>query len=185
MTGLDEFLEVFGNITLSGAMQILLAFVFLYMIYKKLKKYLDEKNDKMIKEHEANLERDKQLQEALASIREYPKWHQQSIDIREKMDSQIKELRDSQKETLEKLNHMEECQQKLELNKLRDRLLQSYRYYTDKSKNPDGVWTKMEAEAFWGVFGEYEDRGGNGYMHSVVQPAMNLLHVVDVLPSSE
>lgn len=182
---MDEFLEVFGSITLSGAMQILLAFVFLYMVYKKIKKYLDEKNSKMIEEYEANKERDKHLQEALTSIREYPKWHQQSIDIRERMDLQIKELRDSQRETLDKLNDMEERQQKLELNKLRDRLLQSYRYYTDKNRNPDGAWTKMEAEAFWGMFGEYEERGGNGYMHSVVQPAMNLLHIVDVPPPSE
>lgn len=35
----------------------------------------------------------------------------------------------------------------------------------------------MEAEAFWELFKEYEDRGGNGYVHSVVQPAMNELTV--------
>ena len=38
----------------------------------------------------------------------------------------------------------------------------------------------MEAEAFWELFGEYEDRGGNSYMHSVVQPAMNKLTVLEM-----
>lgn len=81
---MDEFLEVFGSITLSGAMQILLAFVFLYMVYKKIKKYLDEKNSKMIEEYEANKERDKHLQEALTSIREYQNGTSRaSISVRE------------------------------------------------------------------------------------------------------
>lgn len=35
----------------------------------------------------------------------------------------------------------------------------------------------MEAEAFWGLFRDYEEAGGNGYMHSVVQPAMTELIV--------
>lgn len=38
----------------------------------------------------------------------------------------------------------------------------------------------MEAEAFWATFRDYESLGGNGYIHSVVQPAMNLLQVVEV-----
>ena len=59
-------------------------------------------------------------------------------------------------------------------------LLQSYRYYTDKERNPLGAWTSMEAEAFWVLFKEYEDAGGNGYIHTVVQPAMNLLKVIDI-----
>ena len=38
----------------------------------------------------------------------------------------------------------------------------------------------MEAEAFWELFKEYEDAGGDGYIHTVVQPAMNLLKVIDI-----
>ena len=38
----------------------------------------------------------------------------------------------------------------------------------------------MEAEAFWELFKEHEDAGGDGYIHTVVQPAMNLLKVIDI-----
>ena len=37
----------------------------------------------------------------------------------------------------------------------------------------------MEAEAFRELFGDYERAGGDGYMHSVVQPAMNRLRIDD------
>ena len=37
----------------------------------------------------------------------------------------------------------------------------------------------MESEAFWELFREYEDAGGNGYMHTEVLPAMELLTVVE------
>ena len=42
------------------------------------------------------------------------------------------------------------------------------------------AWNRMEAEAFWELFKEYEDAGGDGYIHTVVQPAMNLLKVIDI-----
>ena len=35
----------------------------------------------------------------------------------------------------------------------------------------------MEAEAVWGLFRDYEEAGGDGYMHTVVQPAMEKLRI--------
>lgn len=37
----------------------------------------------------------------------------------------------------------------------------------------------MEAEAFWELFRDYEDLGGDGYMHTEVQPAMERLVVTE------
>lgn len=79
-----------------------------------------------------------------------------------------------------RLETMEETNKRRECNKLRDRLLQSYRYYTNINTNPSQAWSSMEAEAFWGLFRDYEEAGGNGYMHSVVQPAMAALRVHDL-----
>ena len=76
-----------------------------------------------------------------------------------------------------RLDSVEETNKRRECNKLRDRLLQNYRYYTNEATNPSKSWTQMEAEAFWGLFRDYEDAGGNGYMHSVVQPAMEELFI--------
>ena len=67
-----------------------------------------------------------------------------------------------------------------ELNKLRDRLLQGWRYYTSDKNPHKGAWTRMEAESYWALFGDYEDLGGDGYMHTVVQPEMNKLDVTDM-----
>ena len=36
----------------------------------------------------------------------------------------------------------------------------------------------MEADVFWATFADYENLGGNGFMHSDVQPAMNALEIV-------
>ena len=38
----------------------------------------------------------------------------------------------------------------------------------------------MDSEAFWELFREYEEAGGNGYMHTVVQPEMARLTIIDV-----
>ena len=92
----------------------------------------------------------------------------------------IEELKRSQDANTERLKIMEESQKKLERNKLRDRILQSYRYFTDKDRNPAQTWNRMEAEAFWELIGEYEKRDGDGYVHTVVIPAMNLLTVVEM-----
>ena len=40
------------------------------------------------------------------------------------------------------------------------------------------AWSQMEANAFWELFEEYEAVGGNGFMHSEVQPAMVKLLVI-------
>ena len=77
------------------------------------------------------------------------------------------------------LKDMQEKNERRERNKLRDKLLQNYRYYTDKDKNSSQTWTRMESEAFWELFRDYEDMNGDGYMHTVVQPAMNLLKIID------
>ena len=113
-------------------------------------------------------------------MRKYPEYRQQSIKIQEKLESEIQELRKAQDEHTCRLLQMEENSQRRERNKLRDRLLQNYRYYTSKEHNPCQEWTRMESETFWECFADYENMNGNGYMHSVVQPEMNLLGIIEM-----
>lgn len=173
MKGLDEFLTLFGSITIADVVIIILAFVFLYSVYKRVRDYL-------IHKHETEKEKDAQLKEALESVRKYPEYRQQSIQIQNLLENEIQELRVMQEETTKRLIRIEEQNQKRECNKLRDMLLQNYRYYTNKEQNPSQTWTKMEAEAFWELFHDYEDMGGDGYMHTVVQPEMERLTVVEI-----
>lgn len=81
MTGLDQFLDLFGNITVLNLVQFILAVVFIVIIFKKIKDYLDDKQERMIQEYEKNKERDRKLQIALDAIDQYPKYRQQSIEI--------------------------------------------------------------------------------------------------------
>ena len=173
MKGLDEFLSVFGHLTVLDVVTFIIAIGFIVAIYRKVKTFL-------ITKHEAQKEKDEQLAEALAAVRKYPEYRQQSIEIQKALQAEIQELRTMQVEERERLIQIEEENRRRECNKLRDRLLQNYRYYTNKDTNPTQTWSRMESEAFWEMFKDYEDAGGDGYMHTDVQPAMERLGVVEI-----
>lgn len=173
MKGLDQFLALFGDITVLSLTEFLLACAFLWFIYKKASNFL-------IQQHEAQKLKDAQLKEALDGVHKYPEYRKQSLDIQREINNEISTLRDNQQEIMKRLIAMEEQNKKRERNKLRDRLLQNYRYYTNIETNPSQTWTEMESEAFWEMFKDYEEAGGNGYMHSTVLPEMERLIVVEV-----
>lgn len=172
MTGFEEFKNLFGDITVLSVIEMLLAVVFLVFIGKKVRDYL-------IKKHEMDRIRDEQIREALEAVRKYPEYRQQSIRIQELLEGEIQELRQMQEDQSQRLLDMEETTKRRERNKLRDRLLQNYRYYTNKQENPSQSWTRMESEAFWELFRDYEDAGGDGFMHTEVQPAMERLTIIE------
>lgn len=72
------------------------------------------------------------------------------------------------------LVYMQKKDNETELKKLKDSLV---RYY-NKYKNSDG-WTKLEKDAFWDLFDDYEERGGDGYIHTIVEPVMRELKEID------
>ena len=171
MLGLSEFLATFGKITLTDVIYFILAIVFLIGAYKKINKYICDR-------HDAEQQRDQKLEEALSAVKQYPTYRKQSLEVQQRLHSEIEELRTSVEDNSKRLVKMEEESRKRELNKLRETLLQNYKYYTDVKKNPLQAWTKMEADAFWASFTDYEDLDGNGYMHTEVQPKMQLLTVI-------
>ena len=173
MLGIEAFEKVFGNITILSTLQFVLAVVFIVLVYKKISDYL-------LKSHDEKKERDKELKEALEAVKKYPEYRKQSLDIQKDLDYKIKYLQDAQQDIVARIDKMEQNFMKTERNRLRENIISSYRYYTNKEKNPMQAWTRMESEAFWDLFGDYEDMGGNGYMHTEVQPKMQLLTVVEM-----
>lgn len=166
MTGMKEFLEVFGKITILDVTQFLMGAAFIVIIGKKLIDYI-------AKRVKASEEKDRQLKEALEVVSNYPKYRQQSLDIQAKLTGQIEGL-------TSRLEEIEAARNASDLNHLRDRLIQIYKYYTDPKRNPDLSWNQMESDAFWEMFGEYERKGGDGYIHSKVEPAMKALTVIEM-----
>lgn len=173
MTGFEEFLKMFGSFTISDLVHVILACAFLFLIYRKVRDYL-------VKRYEADKKRNEQIEEALEAVRKYPEYRKQSVAIQESLEKEILELRKAQEEQTSRLMQMEDDTARMERNKLRDRLLENYRYFTSKEHNPLQAWTRMESEAFWELFSDYEKVNGNGYVHTVVQPAMNLLKVIEM-----
>ena len=177
---LDEFLQVFGDVTVSQLIVVILAFVFLFLVYKEIRKYVTVK----VEEHHSRIEKEKQqekkINEAWNETQKYPEYRKQSLKIQELLEDEIQEIRNGLQAMMKRFEEIEEQNKKRECSKLRDMLLQNYRYYTNKERNPSQTWTRMEAEAFWELFRDYEEAGGNGYMHTVVQPEMERLMVVEV-----
>ncbi len=168
---LKEFLQVFGEIKVATVVIVIAAFIFLFKIYKAVAAYFREK-------YRLEMEKEKQMQGILKQVEMYPKWREQSIERQKEFTKAIDKLQQNQAEITRELKEIEERRKKTKRNELRDRLLQTYRYFTNREKNPMLAWSEMEAEAFWKVFGDYEEAGGDGDMHTTVQPAMRRLEVV-------
>lgn len=173
LTGFNQFLNVFGHLTVLQLIEIIFAVIFMIFVYKKTKEYF-------VATHTAQIKRDEDLKEALGAVRKYPEYRKQSVQIQQKLEQDISDLKTSQEALLKRLIAMEESNKRRDRNKIRDTLLQLYRYYTNIKTNPTQSWTRMESDAFWELFKDYEEAGGDGHMHTVVQPAMNLLTVIEM-----
>mgnify|MGYP003003047023 CR=1 FL=1 len=176
ISGMEAFMELFGGYEILGLTVykwglLAAALVFAWKIGGKVLTRIKAVLD-------AYQKREEELQKALQQVAQYPKWRQQSIDIQEKLNNQLGELTRQQAETSKKIDEMEKDRKAGELNKLQAQLLNSYHYYTNGYKNPQLAWSKMESKSFWDSFGDYEKLGGNGFMHSEVQPAMNRLEEI-------
>lgn len=76
MTGLDEFVEIFGAITVSDIVTLVFAGVFLYALFIRIRKYL-------VNRYETETLRDQKVAEALDAVRQYPEYRKQSLQIQQ------------------------------------------------------------------------------------------------------
>lgn len=175
MNKYNAFIELFGEITVLDVVLAIGALAFMYGIYKQV-------SDHIVKKHDAEQERDAKLEESYDCVHnKYPEYRQQSLQIQKDLTDRMDNMGQAIDGLAKSLADMKEVTDRRERNRIRDRLLQAYRYYTDQDANPGQSWNNMEAEAFWEMFKDYEDANGDGFMHTVVQPAMQKLKVLDVL----
>lgn len=182
---MEEFFQVFGNYTVKEIFIVLIALGFIWSGYKYYKNFLDKKykNEELKRKKEE--QKDKDLKETLDAVRKYPDYRKQSIQIQNELTQKIEAIQNVQEKQQKQLDQIIENSRKRERNKLYEKLLQSYSLYANELKNPMLAWTDMEATAFWGLFEEYEEVFGDGYMHSIVQPAMQKLRVIGMDQQSE
>lgn len=68
--------------------------------------------------------------------------------------------------------------EKREKNALRSKIITEYNLFTNEQKNPEQAWSEMEHHAFFALVHDYEELGGNDYVHRTILPAMNELEIV-------
>lgn len=171
----DAFIQVFGDVTLLEIVLCGGAILFMLAMYKKF-------SDHIVKKHDEEQEREAKLEESYDCVHnKYPEYRQQSLKIQQELTARMDNLDGKLDVLVQRLVKMEDDDNRRERNKLRDLLLQHFRHYGSKEKNPSQTWTRVESETFWELYKEYENSGGNGYMHTDVLPVMRRLEVVDVI----
>ena len=156
---------------------------------KELKKQKEEEAKKeALREaqlKQENQARDIKIAALETAVSALPRYRAQSLSIQTQLQNTDKEIlglcntiKDSVKENQNILNNRLDRLEKREKNALRAKILDEYRLFTDESKNPMRAWSEMEHHAFFELVKDYEDLGGNDFVHSVVLPAINTLEVV-------
>lgn len=177
---MNYLIEFFEKVQINSTTVILFILVvgiliFLWKSYGKLKTFI-------IKNHEEEKAWKTKIEDTYNEVKQYKEHRihdrEQSLEIQKKLTKSLDELRDANKENTTHLKQLDERVLNYELADTRDKLMQNFRYFTSSYHNPMQAWTELEHEAFMEMLKVYEDRGGNGYMHTVVKPAMEGLRII-------
>ena len=157
-----------------GIFIVLSAIIAIYEIVGKISiiigkpvKWVREKS----KDHDLIVTTSKELKElrkrheddVLLSINHDTKIEKDLMLVSNKMDSLSEQIRDMQRKM-----------DQTEMAKLKDSIVNYYKKYKEL-----GEWTQLESDAFWDLFKRYEAHGGNGFVHSSVEPTMRDINIID------
>ena len=157
-----------------GILVILSVAIALYEMIGKISKMIG-KPVKWVREKEKDHELILQTSKGLEELhKQYEESVRQSIRHDEMIKNDLSALADTVNNIADTLNEMQKKDNATKLKELKDSLI---RYY-NKYKNI-GEWSKLEKDAFWDLFDDYEKRGGDGYIHSIVEPVMRELREID------
>lgn len=98
----------------------------------------------------------------------------QSIIHDEAIRNDLKTLTATVNSIADNLDDMKKKNNETKVKELKDMLIGYYNKY-----RVIGEWSKLEKDAFWELFEDYEKRGGNGYIHTIVEPVMRELREID------
>jgi mRNA-degrading endonuclease RelE of RelBE toxin-antitoxin system len=174
-----------GTIVLT--LTVTLVFNKLVGLPKELKKQREAEKAREERLKQENQARDIKIAALENAVNALPGYRAQSLSIQAQLQNTDKEIlgmcsaiKDSVKENQDILNYRLDRLEKREKNTYRAKILDEYRLFTDERKNPMRAWSEMEHHAFFELVKDYEDLGGNDYVHSTVLPAMNELEVVQM-----
>ena len=96
---MQEIIQAFGGLTVGTVLVLAAGLAAIWRLYKAAK-------TEMIQKYKEEEEEKKKLQDVVKQVAEYPKWHQQSIEIRDKLASTIEEIKDAEQENAARLTEM-------------------------------------------------------------------------------
>lgn len=168
LTELDYKTLIIGITVVAGSFKIVCNFFAWFVSYLGLetKKMRQKRED-----HELLIATAKNLELLQSKQNEDVR---QSIVHDKRIKDDLKNVTDKVNEIAETLSKMQKADNVTEMKKLKEKLVAYYNKY----KNSDG-WTLMDKEVFWDLFEDYEKRGGDGFIHSKVEPVMRELKVID------
>ena len=118
------------------------------------------------------------LVETVQDLKQLHEKHEEDTQQSIKHDKIIKEelsaLTNTVNSIATNLEDMERKNNETKVKELKDTLINYYNKY-----RVVGEWSELEKEAFWELFEDYSARGGNSYIHSIVEPVMRELKVID------
>lgn len=152
----------------------------MWRCFAEIKKYLDKRYASKQEKDEREKERSEQLREVLDAVSKYPEYREQSRKIQEKLNKDIESINKRLDKLDARMEATEGLQKKEKLSELKNEIVNAYRYYTDSVKNPSKSLTRIEYDAFFGLVESYEARGGDGYVHTEIIPAMERLTVIEM-----
>jgi hypothetical protein len=176
---------VVGAISVIISLTVTLLFNKLIGLPKAIKK--QKEAERMEKEQlaEEARERDQKIATLEVAVASLPGYRAQSIQIQQQLqaaDTTIlatcQQIQAGVTENNKILNARLDKLEKREKNALREKILREYRLMCSDTLNEMRAWSEMEAHAFFALVKDYEDLGGNDYVHSVVLPAVNELEVI-------
>ncbi len=165
----SDFLALFGDVTISDILIFILGAGY---IIPKLRQFYD-----WSRKYWQNTEK---REKAIDDAGNLEKFHKQSVDIRSELQRQIKELREAVNGIIERLDKRDKDDREKRLNKTYNLIIQMFQFYTSEERNPMLAWTAMEADAFWKIVRDYEDDGGDGYVHTDIVPPMKQLKTIEM-----
>lgn len=161
---MEQFVKIFGHMTIADAVVFLAAMGFIVMIcvktYKAITKFHDEVQDR-----QSSIDT---MSEALLKIK----------DTQDKIVDSINRIQEKQQDMETRQTAIEEGRRLRDINKLKDKLIQSANYYTSQQKNPMQKWSEMERDAWDALCQDYYKLGGNSWVHTDVEPMMKKMEVV-------
>jgi len=98
----------------------------------------------------------------------------QSICHDQMIREDLKKLTDTVNSIAINLDDMKKKNNETKVKELKDDIIRYYNKY-----RVVGEWTQLEKDAFWDLFDDYESRGGDGFVHSIVEPVMRELREID------